>query len=200
MALGLGRHAGRWVLGKQARVGDTRLGKQLTNALRACPRAQAASGTDPGCQAGAARLRRELELQRGLRHPHVVRLLAAAERGGSTYLVMEACSERPADAGRFECTSRSSFRSGQAALLSHRRVAAGPWALGSHLCTLSLNLMTACTHPRPHAPGGATLGDVLRHLGPLSEAQAARVLRQAAGALQYLHARGICHGDVKPAK
>ena len=45
---------------------------------------------------------------------------------------------------------------------------------------------------------GETLGDRLRRSGPLSPADAARVLREVAWALAYAHGRGIVHRDVKP--
>jgi serine/threonine-protein kinase len=45
---------------------------------------------------------------------------------------------------------------------------------------------------------GETLGEQLRTKGPLSPAEAARVLREVAWALAYAHGRGIVHRDVKP--
>lgn len=45
---------------------------------------------------------------------------------------------------------------------------------------------------------GETLGERLRSRGPLSAADAMRVLREVAWALAYAHGRGIVHGDVKP--
>ena len=45
---------------------------------------------------------------------------------------------------------------------------------------------------------GETLGERLRREGPLSPADAARVLREVAWALAYAHGRGIVHRDVKP--
>jgi serine/threonine-protein kinase len=45
---------------------------------------------------------------------------------------------------------------------------------------------------------GETLGDRLRRDGPLSPAEASRVLREVAWALAYAHGRGIVHRDVKP--
>jgi eukaryotic-like serine/threonine-protein kinase len=45
---------------------------------------------------------------------------------------------------------------------------------------------------------GETLGDRLRREGPLSPADASRVLREVAWALAYAHGRGIVHRDVKP--
>ena len=45
---------------------------------------------------------------------------------------------------------------------------------------------------------GETLGERLRTKGPLSPAEAARVLREVAWALAYAHGRGIVHRDVKP--
>jgi serine/threonine-protein kinase len=45
---------------------------------------------------------------------------------------------------------------------------------------------------------GETLGERLRSRGPLSPADAARVLREVAWALAYAHGRGIVHRDVKP--
>src|SRR3954468_15210215 len=45
---------------------------------------------------------------------------------------------------------------------------------------------------------GETLGDRLRTRGPLSPAEATRVLREVAWALAYAHGRGIVHRDVKP--
>jgi eukaryotic-like serine/threonine-protein kinase len=45
---------------------------------------------------------------------------------------------------------------------------------------------------------GETLGEWLRTRGPLTAAQATRVLREVAWALAYAHGRGIVHRDVKP--
>src|SRR3982751_1145006 len=45
---------------------------------------------------------------------------------------------------------------------------------------------------------GQTLGERLRTQGPLSAADAARVMREVSWALAYAHGRGIVHRDVKP--
>ena len=45
---------------------------------------------------------------------------------------------------------------------------------------------------------GETLGERLRTRGPLSPADATRVLREVAWALAYAHGRGIVHRDIKP--
>ena len=45
---------------------------------------------------------------------------------------------------------------------------------------------------------GETLGARLRTRGPLSAAEATRVMREVAWALAYAHGRGIVHRDVKP--
>jgi len=45
---------------------------------------------------------------------------------------------------------------------------------------------------------GETLGERLRTRGPLSPADATRVLREIAWALAYAHGRGIVHRDIKP--
>jgi eukaryotic-like serine/threonine-protein kinase len=45
---------------------------------------------------------------------------------------------------------------------------------------------------------GETLGQRLRTQGPLSPADATRVMREVAWALAYAHGRGIVHRDVKP--
>ena len=45
---------------------------------------------------------------------------------------------------------------------------------------------------------GETLGERLRRQGPLSPAEAMRVMREVAWALAYAHGRGIVHRDVKP--
>jgi eukaryotic-like serine/threonine-protein kinase len=45
---------------------------------------------------------------------------------------------------------------------------------------------------------GETLGERLASLGPLPAAEVVRLLRDAAWALAYAHARGVVHRDVKP--
>jgi predicted Ser/Thr protein kinase len=45
---------------------------------------------------------------------------------------------------------------------------------------------------------GESLAERLRDRGPFSPAEAVRVLREAAWALAYAHARGLVHRDVKP--
>ena len=45
---------------------------------------------------------------------------------------------------------------------------------------------------------GESLGDRLKSLGPLPPVEVVRVLRDAAWALAYAHARGVVHRDVKP--
>jgi serine/threonine-protein kinase len=45
---------------------------------------------------------------------------------------------------------------------------------------------------------GQTLGERLRTRGPLSPAEATRIVREVAWALAYAHGRGIIHRDVKP--
>lgn len=49
-----------------------------------------------------------------------------------------------------------------------------------------------------YMPGGS-LADRLRRTGPLSMADAARIVQQIAAALDYAHGRGLIHRDVKPA-
>ena len=45
---------------------------------------------------------------------------------------------------------------------------------------------------------GETLGERIRNRGPLSPAEATRIVREVAWALAYAHGRGIIHRDVKP--
>ena len=45
---------------------------------------------------------------------------------------------------------------------------------------------------------GGTLGDRIRRRGPLSNAEAVRLLREVAWALGYAHLHGVIHRDVKP--
>jgi serine/threonine-protein kinase len=45
---------------------------------------------------------------------------------------------------------------------------------------------------------GESLGERLKALGPLPPGEAVRILRDAAWALAYAHARGVVHRDVKP--
>jgi serine/threonine protein kinase len=49
----------------------------------------------------------------------------------------------------------------------------------------------------PYVPAG-DLGGLLAREGPLSVSRTVRIVGQVADALESLHARGICHGDVSP--
>jgi serine/threonine protein kinase len=44
------------------------------------------------------------------------------------------------------------------------------------------------------------VADAVKHLGPLSEAQAGCVMLQALDAVDHLHAHGVVHRDLKLAK
>lgn len=48
-----------------------------------------------------------------------------------------------------------------------------------------------------YVPGGALMGDVIR-CNPMSEARARRYFRDVVAGLEYLHAVGVIHRDVKP--
>jgi len=56
---------------------------------------------------------------------------------------------------------------------------------------------TACWYTRDHA-SGQTLAEFTTKQGPLDAAQSIRVAAQAASVLDYLHRRGITHGNLKP--
>ena len=45
---------------------------------------------------------------------------------------------------------------------------------------------------------GRTLKDIIRQTGPIPEARALKILKQAVSALEYAHEMGIVHRDIKP--
>ena len=45
---------------------------------------------------------------------------------------------------------------------------------------------------------GQSLGDILKQSGPLGYEQALKITNQIAQGLEYAHARGLAHGDIKP--
>jgi serine/threonine protein kinase len=45
---------------------------------------------------------------------------------------------------------------------------------------------------------GMDMGSMIRQAGPLPTSQACEVIRQIAGALQYVHSQGLVHRDIKP--
>ena len=156
-------------------------------------------------------LQRELEVLRGVSHPHIVDMLA-----------VHVATSAPAALCDGKADVHAGYAADSAAALQRpvgaETEAVGPiWAgpVGSEACSVpekTSQWRRGEASPRAAGGGGGlalniameymeggSLGKLIEDFGPLPDAVVASYVRQMLLGLEYLHALGVVHADIKPA-
>ena len=158
-------------------------------------------------------LQRELEVLRGVSHPHIVDMLAVHVATSAPAALCDGKADE--HAGYAADPAAAPHRPGT---VGAETEAVGPiWAgpVGSETCAApekTSQWRRGEASPRAAGGGGGlalniamefmeggSLGKLIEDFGPLPDAVVASYVRQMLLGLEYLHALGVVHADIKPA-